>query len=127
VKVLVTGGAGYIGGVVTRALVEAVREVTGRPVPVKLSPRRPGDAVASVAASDKDRRDLGWIPARPALHDIIADAWSFTSRPGNPRSTGVFVMVTCCLPRPLSSSDLSSVKSPPQVRFSRFLATGGPT
>ena len=76
-KVLVTGGAGYIGGVVTRALVEAVREVTGRPVPVKLSPRRPGDAVASVAASDKDRRDLGWIPARPALHDIIADAWSF--------------------------------------------------
>ena len=51
--------------------------MTGRPVPVKLSPRRPGDAAATVAASDKARRELGWRPARPALHDIIADAWAF--------------------------------------------------
>jgi UDP-glucose 4-epimerase len=44
---------------------------------VKLAPRRPGDAASTVASSDKARRDLGWHPARPRLHDIIADAWSF--------------------------------------------------
>ena len=64
-------------GYSNRQVIEAVREVTGRPVPVKLAPRRPGDAAATVAASDKARRELGWRPARPNLHDIIADAWSF--------------------------------------------------
>ena len=53
------------------------REVTGRPVPVKLAPRRPGDAAETVASSAKARRDLGWRPARPRLDDIIADAWAF--------------------------------------------------
>jgi len=64
-------------GYSNRQVIEAVREVTGRPVPVKLAPRRPGDAAATVAASDKARRELGWRPARPNLHDIIADGWSF--------------------------------------------------
>jgi len=58
-------------------VIEAAREVTGHPIPVKLAPRRPGDPAATVAASDKAHRDLGWQPARPALHDIIADAWDF--------------------------------------------------
>jgi UDP-glucose 4-epimerase len=58
-------------------VIEAVREVTGRPVPVKLAPRRPGDAPATVASSDKAHRELGWYPARPDLHEIIADAWAF--------------------------------------------------
>jgi len=64
-------------GYSNKQVVEAVREVTGRPVPVKVAPRRPGDAAATVASSEKARRDLGWRPARPRLHDIIADAWSF--------------------------------------------------
>lgn len=64
-------------GYSNRQVVETVREVTGRPVPVKLAPRRPGDSASTVASSAKARRDLGWRPARPRLHDIIADAWSF--------------------------------------------------
>jgi UDP-glucose 4-epimerase len=64
-------------GYSNRQVIEAVRAVTGRPVPVKVAPRRPGDAAATVAASDKARRELGWRPARPSLHDIVADAWSF--------------------------------------------------
>jgi len=64
-------------GYTNKQVVEAVREVTGRPVPVKVAPRRPGDAAATVASSEKARRDLGWRPARPSLHDIISDAWSF--------------------------------------------------
>jgi UDP-glucose 4-epimerase len=69
-------------GYSNRQVIEAVREVTGRPVPVKLSPRRPGDPAALIAASDKARRELGWRPARPALHDIIADAWAFHQAAG---------------------------------------------
>jgi UDP-glucose 4-epimerase len=64
-------------GYTNKQVVEAVREVTGRPVPVKVAPRRPGDAAATVASSEKAHRDLGWRPARPWLHDIIADAWAF--------------------------------------------------
>ena len=64
-------------GYSNKQVIETAREVTGRPIPVKLAPRRPGDPAATVASSEKARRDLGWQPARPALHDIIADAWAF--------------------------------------------------
>jgi UDP-glucose 4-epimerase len=64
-------------GYSNRQVIETAREVTGRPIPVKLAPRRPGDPAATVAASDKAHRDLGWHAARPALRDIIADAWAF--------------------------------------------------
>jgi len=64
-------------GYSNKQVIEAAREVTGRSVAVKLAPRRPGDPAATVASSDKARRELGWAPARPALRDIIADAWTF--------------------------------------------------
>jgi UDP-glucose 4-epimerase len=64
-------------GYSNRQVIEAAREVTGHPIPVKLAPRRPGDPAATVAASDKAGRELGWHPARPALLDIVADAWAF--------------------------------------------------
>jgi UDP-glucose 4-epimerase len=62
-------------------VIEAAREVTGHPIPVKLAARRPGDPAATVASSDKARRELGWHPARPALRDIVADAWAFHQSP----------------------------------------------
>jgi UDP-glucose 4-epimerase len=43
-----------------------------------MAPRRPGDIAAQVASSEKARAELGWVPARPDLHEIITDAWSFT-------------------------------------------------
>ncbi len=64
-------------GYSNKQVIETVREVTGRPVPVKLAPRRPGDSADTVASSEKARRDLGWRPARPRLEDIVADAWAF--------------------------------------------------
>jgi UDP-glucose 4-epimerase len=64
-------------GYSNKQVIETAREVTGEPIPVKLAPRRPGDPAATVAASDKAHRVLGWQPARPALGDIIADAWAF--------------------------------------------------
>jgi UDP-glucose 4-epimerase len=64
-------------GYSVKQVIDAAREVTGHPIPVKLAPRRPGDPAAIVASSDKARRDLGWQSARPALRDIVADAWAF--------------------------------------------------
>ena len=64
-------------GYSNRQVIDTVREVTGQPVPVKLAARRAGDAPATVAASDKARRHLGWQPAKPDLREIIADAWAF--------------------------------------------------
>ena len=59
-------------------VVETAREVTGHPIPVEMAPRRPGDIAAQVASAEKARTELGWVPVRPDLHEIIADAWSFT-------------------------------------------------
>jgi len=64
-------------GYSNKQVVEAVREVTGHLVPIEMAPRRPGDIVAQVASSEKARTELGWVPAKPSLHDIIADAWAF--------------------------------------------------
>jgi UDP-glucose 4-epimerase len=64
-------------GFSNRQVVDAVREVTGHPIPVEIAPRRAGDPAALVASSDKARTELGWTPARTRLTDIIADAWEF--------------------------------------------------
>ena len=118
-------------GYSNKQVIEAVREVTGRPVPVKLSPRRPGDPAASVAASDKARRELGWRPARPrpARHHrrrlVLPPVRLVTAR--RARSCGVSAMLTRCSPAPLSGSDLPTVKSASASALFSLLATGGPT
>ncbi len=66
-------GAGYSN----LEVVQAVRDVTGRPVPVKIEERRAGDIVSQVASSAKAIKELGWQPQRSSLHDIISDAWTF--------------------------------------------------
>jgi UDP-glucose 4-epimerase len=64
-------------GFSVRQVVDAVREVTGHPVPTEMSPRRPGDPAVLIASSEKARNELGWVPQRPGLTDIIGDAWTF--------------------------------------------------
>lgn len=58
-------------------IVEACRKVTGHPIPVKLSPRRPGDAPALYASGSKARRELGWNPTHSDVETIVRDAWAF--------------------------------------------------
>jgi UDP-glucose 4-epimerase len=64
-------------GFSNRQVVDAVRAVTEHPIPVEIAPRRPGDPASLYASSEKARNELGWVPARPGLHDIVADAWEF--------------------------------------------------
>jgi UDP-glucose 4-epimerase len=58
-------------------VVEAVRRVTGHPVPTKVAPRRPGDPAVLVASSARIREDLGWVPRKPTVDEMVADAWAF--------------------------------------------------
>jgi len=67
------GGNGYT----VREVVDAARKITGRAIPVHISPRRPGDPAKLVASSDKIRKELGWIPKYQDLEKIVGSAWSW--------------------------------------------------
>ncbi len=56
-------------------VLDSVRRVTGREVPIRLAPRRPGDPAEAVASNAKARDILGWEPSRSRLDDLMADAW----------------------------------------------------
>jgi UDP-glucose 4-epimerase len=62
-------------GFSVQQVVDAVREVTGHPVPVTVGARRPGDPAQLVAASDRIQADLGWTPEHTDLAGIVRDAW----------------------------------------------------
>jgi UDP-glucose 4-epimerase len=64
-------------GFTVRQVIEAVRRVTGHPIPVELCERRPGDPAVLVASSAAIQRDLGWTPKHAQLDDIIASAWAW--------------------------------------------------
>ena len=64
-------------GFSVREVIEAAREVTGLEIPVREAPRRPGDPPQLVAASGRIRAELGWEPRKPALAEMVGDAWTF--------------------------------------------------
>jgi UDP-glucose 4-epimerase len=65
---------GYSKGYSVLDVVDAVKRVSGRPLNVRLAPRRPGDPAAIVAASAKIRSELGWVPEHDDLDRIVAQA-----------------------------------------------------
>jgi UDP-glucose-4-epimerase GalE len=81
VRYLLDGGAsdafnaGTGAGHSVMEVIRAAEDVTGRPVPFVVGPRRAGDPPALVAASDKLRSRLGWEPQYPDLRTIVAHAW----------------------------------------------------
>ena len=58
-------------------VIEAARRVTGKPIPIRKAPRRPGDPETLVASADRARRELGWTPRCPDLEKILETAWRF--------------------------------------------------
>lgn len=65
-------------GFSVKQMVEAAREVTGKEIPAKIAPRRPGDPDSLVAESEDARNILGWKPQYDDVHDIIKTAWAWT-------------------------------------------------
>jgi UDP-glucose 4-epimerase len=62
-------------GFTVREVIEGVRRVTGKTIPVVESPRREGDPAVLIASSEKIRRELGWKPEFPELDAILNSAW----------------------------------------------------
>ena len=64
-------------GFSVRQIIDAVRRVTGHPIPVIEEPRRPGDPAVLIASSEKIRADLGWTPEFPEIDHIVETAWAW--------------------------------------------------
>jgi UDP-glucose 4-epimerase len=73
-------------GFSVREVIAAAERVTGREIPTREAPRRPGDPPQLVSASERIRQELGWTPNKPSLEDMVADAWAFAQ--AHPRGYG---------------------------------------
>ena len=71
-------------GASVRELVDAVCDVTKRPLPVEIGPRRPGDPPWLVADATRASERLGWHPRYSHIATQIAHAWAW--RQGSGRS-----------------------------------------
>ena len=66
-------GAGR--GFSNKEIIAAARRGTGRDIPIKIGPRRPGDPAVLIADATRARRELNWTPRHSAVDDIIGTAW----------------------------------------------------
>jgi UDP-glucose 4-epimerase len=72
----VTWNLGCGTGQTVLQVIQSVERISGRPVPYRLAPRRPGDPAVLVAASDRARA-AGWQPRHEALDDIVRTAFAW--------------------------------------------------
>jgi UDP-glucose 4-epimerase len=71
---------GYGRGFSVLEVIDAVRRAAGRDFEVRMSERRPGDPARVVAASQRIRKALGWVPEHDTLDAIVRDALSWEER-----------------------------------------------
>lgn len=64
-------------GFSVREVIDGVRKVTGKIIPIVESPRRAGDPAVLIASSEKIKRELNWRPQFPRLEDILKSAWEW--------------------------------------------------
>jgi UDP-arabinose 4-epimerase len=61
-------------------MISAARIVTGKPIPVRIFPRRAGDPACLVGDASSAIRDLGWRPQYNDLQIILETAWLWHAR-----------------------------------------------
>jgi UDP-glucose 4-epimerase len=66
-------GAGFT----VREVLTACQAATGRSVPYRIGPRRPGDPAVLVASNERAREVLGWEPLRGSLEELLGSAWAW--------------------------------------------------
>lgn len=74
---------GYGVGASVFEVVAALERVTGKPVPVRHAPRRPGDAAEVVADSSRLRSHHNWRPRFDDLDTIVKSALDWEARQGS--------------------------------------------
>ena len=63
-------------------MVQAFEAASGRNVPYRIAPRRPGDIASCYANADKAKKELGW-EARLDLSRMMQDAWRWQQQNPN--------------------------------------------
>jgi len=71
---------GYGRGYSVLEVIDAVERASGRSFEVRLGPRRPGDPAVVIAAIDKVRRLLGWVPQHDRLDAMVFQALRWEER-----------------------------------------------
>ena len=64
-------------GFSVRQVIETAKQVTGKPIQVIETERRPGDPPILVGSHEKAKAMLGWRPQFPDLKDILNHAWQW--------------------------------------------------
>lgn len=72
-------------GVSVKEIIDAVEEVTGKSVPLRYGPRRPGDPAMLVAEPSRAKTLLGWEAAHKDVRDMVKSAWAWVSGPNGGR------------------------------------------
>lgn len=57
-------------------IVEAARRITGKPIPVKIEERRPGDPARLVASSALAAEKLGWKATHSDVDSLVSSSWN---------------------------------------------------
>jgi UDP-glucose 4-epimerase len=71
---------GYGRGLSVREVISGVERVTGRPLPVREGPRRPGDPPVLISDPARIKQTLGWTPRYDDLDEIIRSAIAWERR-----------------------------------------------
>jgi UDP-glucose 4-epimerase len=75
-------GRGYS----VKEVIEAVRAVTGREIPLEYGPRRAGDPAMLYANAEKIQRELGWSARHTDIKACVSTAWNWFQH--HPRGYG---------------------------------------
>ncbi|MEO3386073.1 UDP-glucose 4-epimerase GalE [Mesorhizobium sp. CAU 1741] len=71
---------GYNHGYSVLEVIDAVKRVSGADFPVEMVARRPGDAAAVIANSNRARAELGWQPQHDDLDAIVGHALNWEDK-----------------------------------------------
>ena len=69
-----SGNLGSEKGASVREVVDMAARITGKPIPTRINPRRPGDPARLVADATRAKRRLGWCPGYDSLEQQIVFA-----------------------------------------------------
>jgi UDP-glucose 4-epimerase len=67
-------------GFSVKEVIDVARAVTGKPIEVRMQPRRPGDPPRLIADSRLIQTELGWKPQFADLSTIVEHAWRWERR-----------------------------------------------
>ena len=67
---------GSENGISVKTMVEKAREITGRPIPAVVAPRRKGDPAKLIASSKEAQKLLGWKARASDVATLLSSTWN---------------------------------------------------